>query len=80
MTLFVSLFSSHPSIPPPPTLFSRSGTLHARELQIPPPARPPEDPAGDQRAKQPDPAEDSGRHVGPTDAVHDPRHHHATCG
>lgn len=56
------------------------GPLHARKLQVPAPACPPEDPAGDQRAKQPDPAEDSGGHVGSADAVYDPRHHHAARG
>lgn len=45
---------SHLSHPPTPSInfcFSCSGPLHARELQIPPPARSPEDPVGDQRAK-----------------------------
>lgn len=57
-----------------------SGPLHAGELQIPPPAGSPEDPVGNQRTEQPNPAEDSGCHVGSADAVHDPRHHHAACG
>lgn len=61
-------------------MFQCTGPLHTGELQIPPPTCSSEDPVGDQRAKQSNPTEDSSGHVGPTDAVHDPQHHHATCG
>lgn len=80
MTMFVSTPTPRPFCPLCVFFFLCSGPVHARELQIPPPARSPEDPAGNQRAKQPDPAEDGRCHVGATDAVHDPRHHHATRG
>lgn len=60
--------------------FFPPGPLHAGELQVPPPAGPPQDTTGDQRAEQPDPAEDGRRHAGAADAVHDPQHRHAARG
>lgn len=60
--------------------FFQLGPLHAGELQVPPPTGPPQDPAGDQWAEQPDPAEDGRCHAGAADAVHDPRHRHAARG
>lgn len=60
--------------------FFSPGPLHAGELQVPPPAGPPQDTTGDQRTEQPDPAEDGRRHAGTADAVHDPQHRHAARG
>lgn len=60
--------------------FLPTGPLHTGELQVPPPAGPPQDPAGDQWAEQPDPTEDGRRYACAADAVYDPRHHHAARG
>lgn len=54
--------------------------MFERELQVPPSACAFENPAGDQRAQQPHPAEDSGGHVGSTDAAHAARAQPAAGG
>lgn len=51
------------------------GPLFQRELQIPAPSSAPKEPAGNQRQKQPDPAEEHG-HAGSTDAA---RQRHDAC-